>query len=66
MCFPNGGEKHEELVITTQLLGNDFLHHSDSIILDCMPKRYIKSVLGAQMMSGNFPSFHGLIVFHHA
>lgn len=38
MCFSNGGEKHEESIITTQLLGIDFLCHNDWIILDCMPK----------------------------
>lgn len=65
MYFPNSGEKHEESVITTQLLGNASLHHSDSIVPDGMPKRYIWSVLGAQVMNSNFPSLHGLIAFHH-
>lgn len=65
MYFPNSGEKHEESVITTQLLGNASLCHSDSIIPDDMPKRYIWSELGAQVMNSNFPSLHGLIVFHH-
>lgn len=45
MCFLHGGEKHEESIITTQLLGIDFLYHNDLNILDCMPERYIESVL---------------------
>lgn len=43
MCFPNGGGKHEESIITTQLLGIDFLCHNDWVILDCMPKTYNQS-----------------------